>query len=175
MSVFNAVMNHLDVVSRPVGSHVAAARLVLSDGRNFRINWREGAPPFLGASGIIEGPFRAPSSPYSDTEKWMRFSLRAFSRRCVSLQSEFPDDDILRLEEWHKLVDPHSVHGAPALTMIWAFRGRASDREFFERLGRNDILVLGAPGGKLLGHGSGAIKDADSEAPAFQVENEILT
>ena len=84
------------------------------------------------------------------------------------------DDDILRLEEWHKLVD-HSVHGAPALTMIWAFGARERSREFFERLGRNDILVPWRARGKLLGHGSGAIKDADSEAPAFQVENEILT
>ena len=84
------------------------------------------------------------------------------------------DDDVTLLQQGNELLD-HGIHGAAGLDHDHGLAGTGEGGdELLEGLGRDDVLPLGAALGELLGHGRGAVVDADGEALALHVEDEVL-
>ena len=161
-----------------IWSHVAAAGLSVNKRGDLAEDGTDRLPGLLGATGhdgrALERPFLSTGNTGTDIVKTLLLEgfLAALGVGPETVAAV--DDDVTFLKQRNELFDD-GVHGGTRLHHDHRLAGpcEGSD-EFLECLGGNDPLSLGAALRELLGHGRGAVENADGESLALHVEDEVL-
>ncbi len=178
VAVFDAVVDHLDVVAGAIRAHVPAAGFALGDRGDLGVNGRNCLPAFGRTAGHDAGPLESAFLAAADADAEEMDALLA--------QGFFPalgvgperiatvDDDVARLEQGHELRND-GVNRAAGLDhdLHLARLGEGSDK-FLQSLAAGKVFPLSTAGNELLHHVRGAIEDRHLKASAFHVEDKVF-
>ena len=178
VAVFDAVVDHLHVMPRTVGTHMSATRLIFRDGGDLRINRGERFPAFLRSAGHDRWAFERAFFAAADADSKEMDSL--FFEVFLAALSVGPegiaaiDDDVAGFHQRNELLDD-GINGRAGFDhdLGFARTGECSD-ELGQCLGEDEVFSFAASGFKRLDDAGGAVENGDLEAAAFHVENEVF-
>ncbi len=184
VAVFDAVVDHLHVVTGTAGADVDDAGLTIDLGGD---GFKDGLHHFPGGSraaghdgGAFAGAFFTAGDAGTDEAQAFFSEIDVTTLGGLVEAVAAVDDDVVFVEEGDELLDDgvHGVavgvlHGGGFHHDVDFARGGEGLDEVFQRVAADEGLP-GVLGDEFVGDAGGAIVDADLEAAAFDIENEVL-
>ena len=184
IAVFDAVVDHLHVVTSAAGTDVDDARLAVDFGCDALEDRLHDFPSGSRATGHDGGAFAgtfftAGNASADEAEAFLsEVSIAALSGLVEAVAAV--DDDIVLVQKRDELLN-HGVHGVAVAVLHgggfhhdvdFARSGEALD-EFFQGVRAHELLA-GVFSDELIRHAGGAIINGNLEASAFNVQHKIL-
>ena len=179
VAVFDAVVDHLDVVAGPLGADPVAAGGPVVDLGGDRLEDRLDVRPGVGVAPghdrrPLQRPFLAPGDPRADEEDPLLLQGTGAPGGVGVVGVAAVDQDVARLEQGDQLVD-HRIDGGAGLDHD---HDLARPLERADQLGdgvaADDLLPLPSAVDEVVDLGRGPVEDRDRVAVALHVQHEVL-
>src|SRR4029077_8827663 len=178
VAVLDAVVNHFDVVTGAIRSHVAATRFAIDLFSDSAKDWRDYFPGFARTNGhqrrTFERAFLSTGNTASDEMNPATFEIFAAPLRIGEQRITAVDNDVAFFEKWCEFAD-YLIDRIAGFDHDHGFaRFFKRTDKFFKRARRLDIFSFGTTGCEFLSYLCGPIKNGDRKSLGIHIQDEVF-